>query len=321
MSKHTKQSLSYLIMYGLGEDSRPRAARFQSSDRTTVEKAAGLMRFNLVEAKAEHLIKLAKQLPAGKIFATGRSLVPYVRQPIYEQLIAAIGPRGTAKPRNANANGSEKPRSTNAHPGSEAPVTNAKGTLQTTALIGLSSAERQKLLSAWPARDRKIPEFCEALIATWEAIWLSGITATFGERVRVFEFADFQKCDLAYFAPTVFRCWQQRTVWGVHLVDKQWHLWTAIASAKDSRAVALMFDITDANDSRHPALTIAKLDNKVWRFVANRYYEAFSTGQMPVALTSASSAEMPKLAEVAKDAIAVALSLLPAVLSAPANQG
>lgn len=318
MSKQTNRPAGYLIMYGLAEDSRPRAARFQASERAAVERAASQLRYQLIETNTEALLKLAKQLPGGKIFATGRSLVPYVRQPLYERLVSAATPdTRVAKPaRNGKA---DTPKQGNSAC-KDTPV--ATVALKTTVLIGLSPPERRKLLSAWPSKNRNIPDFCERLVVVWEAVWLSEISAQFAGRARVFNYADFERCDLLQFAPTLSRCWQQRTVWAVHLIDNQWHLWTAIASAKDFQSVTLMFDVTDADDARHPALTDAKLDSNVWRSVSNRHYQGFVTGQLPIVAKSInSSAEIAKLSEIAKNAIAVAQTLVSATAPAPVDTG
>lgn len=314
MSKQNKQPVGYLIMYGLGEDSRPRAARFPAGDRVAVEKAANQLRFRLIEAKTEALLKLAKQLPAGKIFATGRSLVPYVRQPVYEQLVAAACPATKA----AKTAASRKSQTGKPTGSADAPISVAA--LKTTTLIGLSSAERQKVLRVWPSKNRSVPDYCEQLVALWDVVWQSEISTQFADRARVFNFADFERCQLQYFAPTLSRCWQQRMCWGVHLVDAQWHLWTAIATTKDAQSLSLMFDVTDVDDARHPALTNANLD-KLWRFVSSRMYEAYSTSQVSVPMKSAaSSAEVAKLMQIAKDAIAAALTLLSAAAPAPTDQ-
>lgn len=79
-----------IVVAGLGEDQRPHAARFSQGDETLATKAAALMGFNIGMAETAKAMSLARSLPKGRVFATGRALVPYVKQELYDEMQTAI---------------------------------------------------------------------------------------------------------------------------------------------------------------------------------------------------------------------------------------
>jgi len=79
-----------IVVAGLGEDQRPHAARFAQADEALATKAAALMGFNIGVAATSKAMSLARSLTKGRIFATGRALVPYVKQELYDEMQAAI---------------------------------------------------------------------------------------------------------------------------------------------------------------------------------------------------------------------------------------
>jgi hypothetical protein len=62
------------------------------------------MRLRIGRAETPEAIAIAEELPEGKIFATGKSLMPLMRREIYEKLlnsITLIDPKMVAKPETA----------------------------------------------------------------------------------------------------------------------------------------------------------------------------------------------------------------------------
>ena len=97
---------SDVVLFGLDETRKPRAARFSGEHIDLVAKAAGLMNLAICYVNSPELATIAQQLPAGCIHANGRGLVPNVRRDLYDKLIEATRPatnigsdnQGTGKP-------------------------------------------------------------------------------------------------------------------------------------------------------------------------------------------------------------------------------
>jgi hypothetical protein len=76
------------IVYGADEYAKPRAARFSGDDPNLLAKAVETMQLRMVEVTGDELADIAAKLPAGRLHANGRGLVPYVRGDLYLDLIA-----------------------------------------------------------------------------------------------------------------------------------------------------------------------------------------------------------------------------------------
>jgi hypothetical protein len=82
------------IVLGTDEYAKPRAARFSAQQPDLLAKAAEAMRLRLVEVEAanEELAEVAAKLPAGRLHATGKGMVPYIKGELYYELLpAALG--------------------------------------------------------------------------------------------------------------------------------------------------------------------------------------------------------------------------------------
>jgi hypothetical protein len=98
------------VVFGIGADHKPRAARFDDSQPKLVAKAAELMHLKLCEINSPALADLAKRLPVGRLYANGNGFVPPVRKQLYATLAATVA----AASRNAATNGA--PRSPGCRP-------------------------------------------------------------------------------------------------------------------------------------------------------------------------------------------------------------
>jgi hypothetical protein len=85
-----------LVIYGLGKDQKPRAARFGAQDEEVALRAAHAMGLGIGRAENPEAVTLAKRLPEGKPFATGKSLLPLAGKDLYQRLIKAITPMDPA---------------------------------------------------------------------------------------------------------------------------------------------------------------------------------------------------------------------------------
>src|SRR5438876_2236837 len=104
MTKSTKgngngdKSTSALFVLGYDDQQKPRGARFVDANPNLVAKAAELMDLNVYQAANCELADLAKKLPTGRLYSTGKGFVPNIRQSLYSEIVAALaGAPGAAR--------------------------------------------------------------------------------------------------------------------------------------------------------------------------------------------------------------------------------
>jgi hypothetical protein len=81
-----------LVMLGLDKDQKTRAATFAIEDTETAVKVASTMGLRLARAETPEAIAIAKQLPKGKLYGSGKGLLPLVRREVYDKLAKLILP-------------------------------------------------------------------------------------------------------------------------------------------------------------------------------------------------------------------------------------
>lgn len=74
------------IMVGLDDQGRPHASWFAEDDGDAAAVAADLMDMALICISNEELAAIAKGLPRGKLFESGKAFVPFVKRATYDQL-------------------------------------------------------------------------------------------------------------------------------------------------------------------------------------------------------------------------------------------
>ena len=78
------------VLLGANEYAKPRAARFAAdADPELLAKAADTMHLWLIAVTNDELAEIATRLPAGRLHANGRGLVPYIKGDLYAELLAA----------------------------------------------------------------------------------------------------------------------------------------------------------------------------------------------------------------------------------------
>jgi hypothetical protein len=88
--KPTKPAGNAYVLFGADEYAKPRAARFSAEDPDLLAKAAEAMHLRLVKVTDPDVAEIAATLPAGRLHANGKSLVPYVKGDMYIELGGAI---------------------------------------------------------------------------------------------------------------------------------------------------------------------------------------------------------------------------------------
>ena len=77
-----------IVVFGRNDVGKPRAAAFGHSDAQLAEKAAGLMGMRVLRLETDKARELAAKLPRGRVFASGRAFVPFVKAGLYDALAA-----------------------------------------------------------------------------------------------------------------------------------------------------------------------------------------------------------------------------------------
>jgi hypothetical protein len=75
------------VLFGADEYAKPRAARFTAEDAELLAKAAASMYLRLVEVTEPDVAEIAAKLPAGRLHANGKGLVPYIKGDLYNDLL------------------------------------------------------------------------------------------------------------------------------------------------------------------------------------------------------------------------------------------
>ena len=109
MTEETNGAGPDLIVLGMDEAGKPKAARFPSGHDSVVAKAAKAMNLAVCKADGEVLAELAKKLPPGRLYSTGRGFVPPVGRSLYDKLVEQLKLAGQPVPRDADQANAQQP--------------------------------------------------------------------------------------------------------------------------------------------------------------------------------------------------------------------
>jgi len=99
-TKSTSVDDPAVIVFGRDEAGKPHASCFGNDDAELARKAADLMDYYALDASADGIASIVAALPAGRVFASGRAFVPFVKASVFEALAAAAGvPADSPAPR------------------------------------------------------------------------------------------------------------------------------------------------------------------------------------------------------------------------------
>lgn len=76
-----------LIVFGRDRSGRPRASWFDALSEDRATKAAELMQMRMLKVVTDEQKAMARQLPQGRVFATGKALTPYTRPVLFTKLL------------------------------------------------------------------------------------------------------------------------------------------------------------------------------------------------------------------------------------------
>ncbi len=81
-------SPSPLLLLGRDDKDRPHASRFDACDADSVAHAAALMNMVVLPVTGGPLAELAAELPAGRLFASGKAFVPFASATLFNKLVS-----------------------------------------------------------------------------------------------------------------------------------------------------------------------------------------------------------------------------------------
>ena len=102
MTKETNGAGPELIVLGRDETGKPLAARFPAGHHGLVAKAAKAMGLTVCTAESADVAELAKKLPPGRLYSTGRGFVPAVGRSLYGKLVEQLKLAGQPVPGEAD---------------------------------------------------------------------------------------------------------------------------------------------------------------------------------------------------------------------------
>ena len=85
-----------VVLYGLDQANKPQAARFPERLCDLAINAAKQLKLNVLKVTTDEIAQVAGRLPVGRVNASGRGLVPSVRQALYDQVLAVAKANGAA---------------------------------------------------------------------------------------------------------------------------------------------------------------------------------------------------------------------------------
>ena len=80
---------SPLVLFGIDSRGKPKGARFGREHASLAIKAATQLQLNVLASNDPKVAEVAARLPVGRVHATGRTFVPFIRRDLYDKLIAA----------------------------------------------------------------------------------------------------------------------------------------------------------------------------------------------------------------------------------------
>ena len=80
---------SPVVLFGIDSRGKPKAARFRKEHASLAMKAATQLQLNVLASSDPKIAEITARLPVGRVHATGRTFVPFIRHDLYDKLLAA----------------------------------------------------------------------------------------------------------------------------------------------------------------------------------------------------------------------------------------
>jgi hypothetical protein len=106
-----------VILFGIDHRGKPKAARFRKDHASLAVKAASQLQLQVLANDSPKIAEIAARLPVGRVHATGRAFVPFIRRDLYEKLLAvASNGKSHAPATAASTASSSSPTSSGSNP-------------------------------------------------------------------------------------------------------------------------------------------------------------------------------------------------------------
>ena len=96
---------SPLVLFGIDNRGKPKGARFGKEHADLAIKAATQLQLKVLASNDPEVAEIAARLPVGRVHATGRTFVPFIRRDLYDKLVAAAA-NGNAHPASSSSGAS-----------------------------------------------------------------------------------------------------------------------------------------------------------------------------------------------------------------------
>jgi hypothetical protein len=108
-ANHSTSSLAPVVLFGIDSNGKPKAARFGKDHAGLAVKAASQLQLRVLASSDPKVAEIAARLPLGRVHATGRTLVPFIRRDLYDKLLA-VAPNGGSASSESNTSGANVSR-------------------------------------------------------------------------------------------------------------------------------------------------------------------------------------------------------------------
>jgi hypothetical protein len=110
-ANHPRPTTTYptpLVLFGIDSRGKPKGARFGKEHASLAMKAATQLQLKVLASDDPKVAEVAARLPVGRVHATGRTFVPFIRRDLYDKLVAAAanGNAHPTSPRNGSSGAS-----------------------------------------------------------------------------------------------------------------------------------------------------------------------------------------------------------------------
>jgi hypothetical protein len=83
-SRPTSACPTPVVLFGIDSRGKPKAARFGKQHAGLARKAATQLHLQVLASNDPKIADLAARLPVGRVHATGRTFVPFIRRHVYD---------------------------------------------------------------------------------------------------------------------------------------------------------------------------------------------------------------------------------------------
>ncbi len=87
-----------VVLFGIDSSGKPKGARFGKDHAGLAIKAANQLQLRVLPSTDPSVADIVAQLPVGRVHATGKMFVPFIRRDLYDKIVAAAPKDETQQP-------------------------------------------------------------------------------------------------------------------------------------------------------------------------------------------------------------------------------